>query len=116
MTAARAVFVLRRGLFGYRRRDVLAALDEQRSQIESLEQMLREERDRARGYARPDSGSPELDAARRLDEISTKLDRLIEAEGRAGSEPLDADPRPVYVAELGDLREIRERRLARGGD
>jgi hypothetical protein len=33
---SRSVFVLRRGLFGYRRSDVLAALEEQRRQLDTL--------------------------------------------------------------------------------
>lgn len=121
MSAPRSVFVLRRGLFGFRRVDVVAALDEQRRQIETLAlavERVREERDRAWGYSLPASGSPELDASRRLDEISEKLDRVlgIDATPAVAEEPEDADARQVYVSELGDLRRVRERRIARSGD
>lgn len=118
MSAARSVFVLRRGLFGFRRGDVIAAVDEQRRQIDALAlavERAREERDRAWGYSLRASGSPELDASRRLDEISEKLDRVL---GKAAATEAadEVDARQVYVSELGDLRRVRERRIARAGD
>ena len=120
MSAPRSVFVLRRGLFGFRRRDVVAALDEQRRQIEELTvavERLRVERDRAWGYARRDASSPERDASRRLDEISAKLDRLLpDAKPEPEPEADEFEERPMYVAELGDLRRVRERRIAGAGD
>ncbi|MDX6478940.1 MAG: hypothetical protein QOG29_1527 [Gaiellaceae bacterium] len=101
--------MLRRGLFGFRRGDVVGALDEQRRQIEALsaavESLLRE---RGQTWV----GGDEHAAAARLDEISAKLDRLLA--GRDGTqEPREAEQRHVYVSELGDLGEFRARRVAR---
>jgi hypothetical protein len=111
VTAPRSVFVLRRGLFGFRHSDVVGALEEQRRQIEALsaavESLLRE-----KGQAWP--GGDERAAAARLDEISAKLDRLL-AESDAVQEPREAEQRQVYVSELGDLGEFRARRIARRG-
>lgn len=111
MTAPRSVFVLRRGLFGFRRNDVVAALEEQRRQIDELraavESLVHEQ-----GHAWQAGG--EHAASARLDEISAKLDRLL-----AGSEgpqaPEEGERRQVYISELGDLGEFRARRVARRG-
>jgi len=106
------VFVLRRGLFGFRRGDVVGALEEQRQQIEALsaavESLLHE-----KGHAWPGDG--ERAASARLDEISAKLDRLL-AESDAPDAPGEVEQRQVYVSELGDLGEVRARRIARKGD
>jgi hypothetical protein len=103
--------VLRRGLFGFRRSDVVAALDEQRRQIEELsaavESLLHE-----KGGAWPVVG--ERAASARLDEISVKLDRLL-AESDRPQAPSKDEHRQVYVSELGDLGEVRARRIARRG-
>ncbi|HEY8628668.1 MAG TPA: hypothetical protein VIL56_10160 [Gaiellaceae bacterium] len=114
MSAPRSVFVFRQGLFGFRRRDVVAALEEQRQQIEALsaavESLLHE-----KGHTWPGDG--ERAAAARLDEISAKLDRLL-AESDRPHAPGAADQveqRHVYVSELGDLGEVRARRIARRG-
>ena len=73
MSAPRSVFVLRRGLFGFRRTDVVAALEEQRRQIEELSaavgSLMHE-----KGLASPAGG--ERAASARLDEISAQLARL----------------------------------------
>ena len=106
------MFVLRRGLFGFRRGDVVGALAEQRQQIEALsaavESLLHE-----KGHAWPGDG--ERAASARLDEISAKLDRLL-AESDAPDAPGEVEQRQVYVSELGDLGEVRARRIARKGD
>jgi hypothetical protein len=106
------VFVLRRGLFGFRRGEVVGALEEQRQQIEALsaavESLLHE-----KGHAWPGDG--ERAASARLDEISAKLDRLL-AESDAPDAPGEVEQRQVYVSELGDLGEVRARRIARKGD
>lgn len=111
MTAPRSVFVLRRGLFGFRGNDVVAALEEQRRQIEELSAAV-DSLVHGQGHARPAGG--ERAASARLDEISAKLDRLL-----AGSDGLQApggvERRQVYVSELGDLGEFRARRVARRG-
>ena len=111
MSAPRSVFVLRRGLFGFRRGDVVEALEEQRRQIEALgaavESLLRE-----KGQERP--GGHERAASARLDEISAKLDRLL-AESGGTYAPREVEHRQVYVSELGDLGEFRARRVARRG-
>ena len=105
------MFVLRRGLFGFRRGDVVGALEEQRQQIEALsaavESLLHE-----KGHAWPGDG--ERAASARLDEISAKLDRLL-AESDAPDAPGEVEQRQVYVSELGDLGEVRARRIARKG-
>ena len=104
--------MLRRGLFGFRRRDVVGALEEQRQQIDALstaiESLLPEQ-----SHTWPGDG--ERAAAARLDEISAKLDRLL-AESDRPHAPGAADQferRQVYVSELGDLGEVRARRIAR---
>ncbi len=106
------MFVLRRGLFGFRRGEVVGALEEQRQQIEALsaavESLLHE-----KGHAWPGDG--ERAASARLDEISAKLDRLL-AESDAPDAPGEVEQRQVYVSELGDLGEVRARRIARKGD
>ena len=111
MSAPRSVFVLRRGLFGFRRTDVVAALEEQRRQIEELSaavgSLMHE-----KGLASPAGG--ERAASARLDEISAKLDRLI-AEGDRPHEQSRVEQRQVYVSELGDMGEFRARRVARRG-
>lgn len=103
--------MLRRGLFGFRHSDVVGALEEQRRQIEALsaavESLLRE-----KGQAW--SGGGERAASARLDEISTKLDRLLAVNDNA-QEPREVERRDVYVSELGDLGEFRARRVARRG-
>ena len=103
--------MLRRGLFGFRHSDVVGALEEQRRQIEALgaavESLLRE-----KGQERP--GGHERAASARLDEISTKLDRLL-AESDGAQQPRELEQREVYVSELGDLGEFRARRVARRG-
>ena len=109
MSAPRSVFVLRRGLFGFRRGDVVEALEEQRRQIEELsaavESLVHEQ-----GHAWPAAG--ERAASARLDEISAKLDRLL-AEDDASPEPREVEHRQVYVSEPGDLGEFRARRITR---
>lgn len=111
MSAPRSVFVLRRGLFGFRRSDVVAALEGQRRQIDELsaavESLLHE-----KGHAWPADG--ERAASARLDEISAKLDRLL-AETDGPQAPREREHRQVYVSELGDLGEVRARRIARRG-
>lgn len=111
MSAPRSVFVLRRGLFGFRRTDVVAALEEQRRQIEELSaavgSLLHE-----KGLASPAGG--ERAASARLDEISAKLDRLL-AESDEPDAPGEVEQRHVYVSELGDLGEVRARRIERRG-
>jgi len=106
------VFVLRRGLFGFRRGEVVGALEEQRQQIEALsaavESLLHE-----KGHAWPGDG--ERAASARLDEISAKLDRLLAESGEMQA-PREVEQRQVYVSELGDLGEVRARRIARKGD
>ena len=106
------MFVLRRGLFGFRRGEVVGALEEQRQQIEALsaavESLLHE-----KGHAWPGDG--ERAASARLDEISAKLDRLL-AESDAPDAPGEVEQRQGYVSELGDLGEVRARRIARKGD
>ena len=103
--------MLRRGLFGFRHGDVVDALEEQRRQIEALsaavESLLSE-----KGQAW--LGGDERAASARLDEISTKLDRLL-AEGDETQESREVEQRQVYVSELGDLGEFRARRVARRG-
>ena len=111
MSAPRSVFVFRQGLFGFRRRDVVAALEEQRQQIEALsaavESLLHE-----KGHTWPGDG--ERAAAARLDEISAKLDRLLASSDRPNALE-QVEQRHVYVSELGDLGEVRARRIARRG-
>ena len=111
MSAPRSVFVLRRGLFGFRHSDVVGALEEQRRQIDALsaavDSLLRE-----KGRAWPADG--ERAASARLDAISAKLDRLL-ADGDRMHAPSEAGQRQVYVSELGDLGEVRARRIARRG-
>ena len=111
MSAPRSIFVLRRGLFGFRRSEVVAALEEQRRQIEqlsaSVESLVQE-----KGHAWPSGG--ERAAAARLDEISAKLDRLL-AESEEPQAQSEVEHRQVYVSELGDLGEFRARRIARRG-
>lgn len=109
MTAPRSVFVLRRGLFGFRRTDVVAALAEQRRQIDELSAAV-ESLVHEHTYAWPAGG--ERAASARLDEISAKLDRLL-AESEEPEVPSDAEQRQVYVSEPGDLGEFRARRIAR---
>jgi hypothetical protein len=111
VSAPRSVFVLRRGLFGFRHSDVVGALEEQRRQIDALsaavDSLLRE-----KGRAWPADG--ERAASARLDDISAKLDRLL-AEGTGPDARREAAQRQVYVSELGDLGEVRARRIARKG-
>ena len=94
----------------FRRRDV-ATLEWQRRKIEALsaavESLVGETSD-----TWPAGG--ERAAAARLDEISAKLDRLL-AEDDAPPEPREVERRQVYVSELGDLGEMRARRVARRG-
>jgi hypothetical protein len=115
VSVPRSVFVLRRSLFGFRSREVLAALEEQRRQIEALsaavESLLRE-KDSAWYAARVGPGDGERAAAARLDEISAKLDRLL-AESDRPHAPGEVEQRQVYVSEVGDLGEVRARRIAR---
>ena len=103
--------MLRRGLFGFRHGDVVGALEEQRRQIEALsaavESLLNE-----KGQAW--LGGDERAASARLDEISTKLDRLL-AGSDGAQQPREVEERQVYVSELGDLGEFRARRIARRG-
>lgn len=81
MSAPRSV--LRRALPGFRSREVVAALEEQRRRIDRLsaaiESLLRE-----KGYTRPGDG--ERAATARLDEISAKLDRLLADQPHASGE------------------------------
>lgn len=58
--------------------------------------------------------SGERAASARLDEISVKLDRLL-AESDPPQAPSEDEHRQVYVSELGDLGEVRARRIARRG-
>ena len=109
MRAPRSVFGLRRGLLGFRHRDVVAALEEQRRQIDELSAAV-ESLVREKGHAWPAAG--ERAASARLDEISAKLDRLL-AEDDASPEPREVEHRQVYVSEPGDLGEFRARRIAR---
>jgi len=111
MRAPRSVFVLRRGLLGFRHRDVVAALEEQRRQIDELSAAV-ESLVREKGHAWPAGG--ERAASARLDEISAKLDRLL-AESDGPQAPSEVEHRQVYVSELGDLGEFRARRVARRG-
>ena len=115
MSAPRSVFVLRRALFGFRSREVVAALEEQRRQIDALsaavESLLRE-KGSAWHTARVGPGDGERAAAARLDEISAKLDRLL-AESDHPHAPDEVEQRQVYVSEVGDLGEFRSRRIAR---
>jgi cell division protein FtsB len=136
-----AVFILRRGLFGYRRRDVLAALDEQRRQIETLAATvdgLWQEKDRA--WRANHAVSRELIAERsrnelqrvadrsrvqetatsaRLDDISAKLDELLVLRDRLAEpahEPVIRAARtrpPIFVSEVGELGTVLQRRIAR---
>jgi hypothetical protein len=109
VSAPRSVFVLRRGLFGFRYSDVVGALEEQRRQIEELSTAV-DSLSSEKGRAWPVGG--ERAASARLDEISAKLDRLL-TQGSRSQAP--AEPRQVYVSELGDLGEVRARRIARRG-
>ena len=94
----------------FRRRDV-ATLEWQRRKIEALsaavESLVGETSD-----TWPAGG--ERAAAARLDEISAKLDRLL-AESDAPERPGEVEHRQVYVSELGDLGEVRARRIPRRG-
>ena len=110
MSAPRSIFVLRRGLFGFRRSEVVAALEEQRRQIEELSAAV-ESLVHDKGHAWPAGG--ERAASAQLDEISAKLDRLLA--GSDGPAPSEVEHRQVYVSELGDMGEFRARRVARRG-
>jgi hypothetical protein len=110
MSAARSVFVLRRALLGFRRRDVVAALEEQRRQIDELSAAV-EALVHEKGHAWPADG--ERAASARLDEISAKLDRLL-ADSEVADAPREVERRQVYVSEVGDLGDFRARRVARG--
>jgi hypothetical protein len=135
-----AVLILRRGLFGYRRRDVVAALDEQRRQIDTLAETvdrLWQEKDRA--WRANHAVSRQLLAERsrhelqrvedrsrveetatsaRLDDISTKLDELLVLRDRLVEpavepvRPKRARP-PIFVSEVGELGTVLQRRVAR---
>ncbi len=103
------MFVLRRGLFGFRSREVVAALEEQRRQIDALSAAV-ESLLHGKGRAWPGDG--ERAASARLDEISAKLDRLL-AESDRPHAPGEVEQRQVYVSEVGHLGQVRARRIAR---
>jgi hypothetical protein len=136
-----AVFILRRGLFGYRRRDVLAALDEQRRQIDALAatvDALWQEKDRAwranHAVSRQllsERSRHELERVQeraqleesatgaRLDDISAKLDELLVLRDRL-AEPAVVPTLPatrarpaIFVSEVGELGNVLQRRIAR---
>lgn len=135
------MFILRRGFFGYRRRDVLAALDEQRRQIETLAATvdgLWQEKDRAwranHAVSRQllaeksrhelerladRSRAQETATSARLDDISAKLDELLVLRDRLVEPVLEPAARatrtrpPIFVSEVGELGTVLQRRVAR---
>jgi hypothetical protein len=115
VSAPRSVLVLRQALFGSHSREVAAALEKPRRQIDALsaavESLLREN-DSTWHAARGGPGGGERAAAARLDAISAKLDRLL-AERDLPEAPDEVEQRQVYVSEVGDLGELRSRRIAR---
>jgi hypothetical protein len=93
----------------FRRREV--ALETQRRQIEELSAAV-EALVGEKSHPWPAGG--ERGASARLDEISAKLDRLL-AEGDEMDARSEIAYRHVYVSELGELGEVRARRIARRG-
>jgi len=111
---ARSVFVLRRGLLGYRRGDVLAALEEQRRQLEALARSVdRLWHEKERAWHANHAASRELLARESRYQIDLAAERARNAERRAEAARLVAESQEraarLSGATAAGFRELTEK-------